>query len=183
MSMRRWLILVLVGGGMQLFAIGQNPPSQNPPGQNSGEGSGSERTAPAPALTGIVGMQSEGEAEDASSTLPQIPSFLGGEGINTTVLSKMDRSNYLRGGVNVGAVCDDNPLLVSIGQTSNTSESIFPNIRIEESTSRTRWSLGYAGRPSVNQKIPSQNQGSHSLIFDSHSRLSPHVNLRVAETF
>ena len=66
---------------------------------------------------------------------------------------------------------------------SNTSETIFPNIRIEESTSRARWSLGYAGGLTVNQKITNQNQGSHNLNFDSQYRLSPHVNLRVAENF
>ena len=69
------------------------------------------------------------------------------------------------------------------GAESNTSESIFPNIKIEESSSRMRWSLGYAGGLTVNQKITSQNQGSQNLIFDSQYRLSPHVNLRVAESF
>ena len=83
----------------------------------------------------------------------------------------------------MGATYDDNPLLLSTGRQSNTSETIFPNIRIEESTSRMRWSLGYAGGLTINQKITSQNQGSHNLNFDSQFRLSPHVNLRVAENF
>ena len=83
----------------------------------------------------------------------------------------------------MGATYDDNPLLLSNGVQSNTSETIFPNLRIEESSSRARWSLGYAGGLTVNQKITSQNQGSHSLNFDSQFRLSPHVNLRVAEAF
>ena len=46
-----------------------------------------------------------------------------------------------------------------------------------------RWTLGYAGGLTVNQKITNQNQGSHNVIFDSQYRLSPHVNLRVAENF
>ncbi len=85
--------------------------------------------------------------------------------------------------MNVGATYDDNPLLTSAKAESNTSESIFPNISIEQSRSRTRWTLGYAGGLTVNQKITSQNQGSHNLNFDSQFRLSPHVNLRVAENF
>ena len=75
------------------------------------------------------------------------------------------------------------PLLLSNGVESNTSETIFPSISIAESSSRMRWSLGYAGGLTVNQKITSENQGSHNLNFDSQYRLSPHVNLRVAENF
>jgi hypothetical protein len=128
-------------------------------------------------------MQEEGGTAEASSDLPRIPALLGGSGISSAFISELERSNYLRGGVNVGAVYDSNPLLLSSGTESNTSESIFPNIRIEESTSRMRWMLGYAGGLTVNQKITSQNQGAQNLNFDSQYRLSPHVNLRVAENF
>ncbi len=83
----------------------------------------------------------------------------------------------------MGAAYDDNPLLASSGAESNTSESIFPNISIEESSSRIRWTLGYAGGLTMNQKITSENQGSQNLNFDSQYRLSPHVNLRIAENF
>jgi hypothetical protein len=126
-------------------------------------------------------MESEG-GEETSNDLPQIPTLLGGVGPSTAFLTEMERSNYLRGGVNVGATYDDNPLLLSPAE-SNTSETIFPSIGIDVSSSRTRWSLGYAAGLTVNQKITNQNQGSHFLNFDSQFRLSPHVNLRVAETF
>jgi len=95
----------------------------------------------------------------------------------------MERSNYLRAGLNVGGTYDDNPLLLSGRAVSNTSETIFPNVRIEATSSRIRWSLGYAAGLTINQKFTNQNQGSHSLTFDSQYRLSPHVNLRVAESF
>ncbi len=168
--------------GLQVLSAGQNPPSDNPPAQSPGD-DGTVRTAPAPALSAIAGMQTEGGAEDTNNDLPQIPALLGGRGTSTAFLSELERSNYLRGGVNVGAAYDDNPLLLSSGVESNTSETIFPNIRIDESSSRMRWTLGYAGGLTVNQKITSENQGSHNLNFDSQTRLSPHVNLRVAETF
>ena len=167
--------------GLQVLSAAQNPPPQNPPAQSSGDDG--VRQAPAAALSAIAGMQPEGGTQDASSDLPQIPALLGGKGMSSAFLSELERSNYLRGGVNVGATYDDNPLLLSSGVESNTSETIFPNIRIEESTSRIRWSLGYAGGLTVNQKITNQNQGSHNLNFDSQFRLSPHVNLRVAENF
>ncbi|MBZ5665701.1 MAG: hypothetical protein LAO30_13950 [Acidobacteriia bacterium] len=189
MSIRRGLILGWMVVGLQILAAGQNPapqntPSQNPPSQTSGDTGGvSDRTAPAAAVSAIAGMQIEGGAEETSDTLPQIPSFVGGKGISTTVLSKMERSNYLRAGLNVGAAYDDNPFLVSNGAQSNTSVTIFPNISIQESTSRIRWTLGYAAGLTINQNLTNQNQGAHNLNFDSEFRLSPHVNLRAAETF
>jgi hypothetical protein len=163
--------------GMQVFSFGQNPPTQ-------GTSDDAERPAPATALSAIAGMQIEsGADEGAGNNLPQIPALLGGKGFSTAFLSELERSNYLRAGLNVGATYDDNPLLLSRAAHSNTSESIFPNLKIEETTSRIRWTLGYAGGLTVNQKLTSQNQGSHNLNFDSQYRLSPHVNLRVAENF
>ena len=180
MNLRRGLILGWMMAGLQLLAAGQNSASQTPPSQSSTDSGVSGRTAPAAAVSGIVGMQ--GEGEETSNDLPQIPTLLGGVGTSTAFLSEMERSNYLRGGVNVGATYDDNPLLLSPAE-SNTSETIFPSIKIDVSSSRARWSLGYAAGLTVNQKITNQNQGSHYLNFDSLFRLSPHVNLRVAETF
>jgi len=181
MSIRRCLILGWMVAGLQVLATGQNPPPQNAPVQNSGDDG--TRTAPAAALSAIAGMQPEGGTEDASSGLPQIPALLGGAGISSAFISELERSNYLRGGVNVGAVYDSNPLLAQSGAESNTSETIFPNIMIDKTSSRMRWTLGYAGGLTVNQKFTNQNQGSHKLNFDSQYRLSPHVNLRVAESF
>jgi hypothetical protein len=183
MNMRQSLILGWILAGLQIFSAGQNPSAQNPPAQTSGSVDASQRTAPAPALSAIAGMEGEVGTEDTSSDLPQIPVLLGGAGMSSSFTPELERSNYLRAGVNVGATYDDNPLLLSSGVHSNTSETIFPNIRIEESSSRMRWSFGYAGGLTVNQKITNQNQGSHNLNFDSQYRLSPHVNLRVAETF
>jgi hypothetical protein len=183
MSIRRCLILAWMVAGLQVLAAGQNPPPQNPPAQSPGADNAGARTAPAAALSAMAGMQTEGGADNDTSDLPQIPALLGGKGISSAFLSELERSNYLRGGVNVGAAFDDNPLLASSGEISNTSVSIFPNISIEQSTSRTRWTLGYAGGLTVNQRFTNQNQGSHSLNFDSEYRLSPHVNLRVAENF
>lgn len=180
MSIRRCLILGWLVAGLQVLSAGQNPPPQNPPAQSPSDTG--NRQAPAAALSAIAGVEPEGGAEDTSNSLPQIPSFVGGKGITSAVLSEMEKSNYLRAGLNVGGAYDDNPLLLSSGK-SNTSETIFPSIRFEASTSRIRWSLGYAAGLTINQKFTSQNQGSHSLNFDSQYRLSPHVNLRVAENF
>jgi hypothetical protein len=181
MRIRACLILGCMVAMVEILSVGQNAPSQSPSSQSSGDAS--TAAAPAGATSAISGLLPEGGTGDTNSSLPQIPALLGGMGISTTVLSEMEKSNYLRGGLNVGAVYDSNPLLVSSGAESNTSESVFPNIKIDETSSRMRWSLAYAGGLTVNQKFTNQNQGSQNLNFDSQFRLSPHVNLRVAEAF
>jgi hypothetical protein len=167
----------------------QNQPAQSQPGQStpvqSSADKGATTAAPAPAaVSGILGVQIEGvTSEDSSNTLPQIPALLGGIGISPAFLPELERSNYLRAGVNVGATYDDNPLLFSSGAVGNASVSIFPNLSIEQTSSRLRWKMAYAGGLTINQRLTNQDQGSHNLNFDSQYRLSPHVNLRVAENF
>jgi len=191
MNIRFCLILAWLLAGLQVLSAGQNPPPQSSPGQSSGNdgvtsSTGAvvtDRTAPAAALSAIAGMQGEGGADDTASALPQIPSLLGGKGISLAFSSELERSNYLRGGVNVSAAYNDNPLLDASGSAGDASVSIFPNISIEQSSSRMRWTLGYAGGLTLNQRFTNQDQGSHNLNFDSDYRLSPHLNLRIAENF
>ncbi len=182
MSFRRCLILVVIVAGLPVFGAAQESSSQSPD-QTNGSVDTRSRTAPVAPLSAIAGIEGDSGPGDTASTLPQIPALLGGIGISSASLSEMERSNYLRGGINIGAAYDDNPLLLSSGAESNTSESVFPNIKIDETSSRMRWTLGYAGGLTVNQKFTAQNQGSHNLNFDSQYRLSPHWSLHVAENF
>jgi hypothetical protein len=178
MNIRRGSMLALVLIAFQMCAAGQNPPPQN-----TGDGSSATRSVPAGAVSGIflgVGAQS---GDESSEDLPRIPSLLGGRGSSLAFLPEIERSNYLRGGLNFGAAYDDNALLGSGGQVGNTTFSVFPNIAIDQSTSRMRWSLGYGAGLTVNQRLSSRNQGSHNLNFDSEFRLSPHVSLRASENF
>lgn len=174
MSIRDCSILGLVLMGAQVVCAGQNPPAQ---------GTDTSRSTPAPALSGVMGIDPEVTEEDTSSGLPQIPSLLGGPGASLAFPSEQERSNYLRGGLNVGAAYDDNALLAADGGVGNTSYSVFPNVALEQTLPRLRWSLGYAAGLTVNQRFSDRNQGSHSVSLESQFRLSPHVNLRVAEDF
>ena len=184
MSARRCSILVLVLSGLPIFAVGQNPPAQNLPAQNPEpvDASGT-RPTPAPALSGLIGMDTQLETEDSSGDLPQIPTLFGGPKMSLAFPSEQERSNYLHGGLNVSAAYDDNAVLTPSGAIANTSYSIFPNISIEQTRSRARWTLGYAGGLTVNERLSSRNQGSHDFAFDSQFRLSPHVTLHLAEDF
>ncbi len=183
LSIRQCLILGSMVAGLQILPAAQNPPSSSPPTQSPGSDDAGTRTAPAAPLSGIVGIETEGGAEDTSSDLPQIPALLGGKGASTAFVPKQERSNYLRGGINVTATYDDNALLASTGATSNTSVAIFPNFSIEQTTSRIRYTLGYAGGLTINENLGIGNQQAQNLNFDSQFRLSPHVNLRIAEVF
>jgi hypothetical protein len=198
MNIQRSLIFLLVISGAQVLASAQNTPSQDSSTalaeQNSGTvttqsttansdaANNGTRSTPATALSGLAGFAAD-DGQDTNRDLPHIPALLGGRGMSMDFTTELERSNYLRGGVNVGAVYDDNPMLAPSGSVGNVSGSVFPNIKFEESTTRTRWELGYAGGLTVNQRFTSQNQGSHNLNFDSETRLTPHLNLRVAENF
>src|SRR5205814_3838961 len=91
--------------------------------------------------------------------------------------------NYLRGGLNVGGTYDDNAFLTPHNIIGNTTFSVFPNISLDQTRSRIKWALSYAAGLTVNERLTSRNSGSHDLNFDSQFRLSPHVNLRIAEDF
>jgi hypothetical protein len=170
--------------GCQIVVIGQNPPTQGSSQQGTPTGSNDEsRSTPAPALTGVIGIDAQLPEEDSSSTLPQMPPLLGGPKLSVALRSESERSNYLRGGINVGATYDDNALLTPQNELGNTSYSVFPNISLEQVRARAKWKFGYAAGLTVNQRLTNQNQGSHDLNFESLFRLSPHVNLRVAEDF
>jgi hypothetical protein len=179
MSIYRYLALTLALAGLAMLAEAQNPPAQT----TDNSGTSSSRSVPQPALSGLAGMEADVAGDDTVSDMPQIPALLGGKGTSLAFQSELGRSNYLRGGLNVGAAYDDNALLGTNGGKSNTSYSVFPSLAIEQSWPRARWTLGYAGGVTVNQRLTNRNQGAHDLNFDSQFRLSPHVNLRIAEDF
>src|SRR5882724_12052383 len=175
MSTRNQSILGFFLMGVQVLSTGQSPPAQG-----SDDGS---RSTPAPAVSGILGIDSTVSQEDTSDDLPQIPALLGGPKMSLAFGSEQERSNYLRAGLNVGAAYDDNALMTPSQTIGNTSYSVFPNISIEQTRSRMSLMLRYAAGFTANQRLSNRNQGSHDLNFDSQFRLSPHVSLRIAEDF
>ncbi len=106
-SIRQCLILGWMMAGLQVISAGQNQPSQNTSTQSPSDGGA--RTAPAAPLSGIAGIQGESDAtdnNDANNDTPRIPALLGGAGISSAFVSELQRSNSLRGGVNVGGAYD-----------------------------------------------------------------------------
>jgi len=186
MSIRDCSILGLVLMSLQVLTAGQNAPSQETSGQNppaQDQSNDASRSTPAPALSGVIGIDSPVAEDDTSGDLPAIPALLGGPKMSVALRSELERSNYLRGGLNVGATYDDNALLTPDNTLRNTTFSVFPNISLEQARARMKWKLGYAAGLTVNERLSNRNQGSHDLNFESQFRLSPHVSLRVAEDF
>jgi hypothetical protein len=180
-----WTLIVLLAGleGLALAQTQQtgDQDTQSQGAPQTGDDSGTARSTPAPALSGIVGMESElgGSDQDA----PQIPGFLGGQGNRALLAGELERSNYLRGGVSVSEGYVDNAFLTPTDQVGNATFSVYPNISIAQSTTRARWSLDYAAGLTVNQRLTNQNQGAQSLTFNSLFALSPHLTLHAAESF
>ncbi|MFZ1131309.1 MAG: hypothetical protein WAN38_11095, partial [Terriglobales bacterium] len=112
-NIRSGWILAWVVAGLQVLAAGQEQPAPVQPVENASDSG--ERTAPAAAVSNLAGLDTGIGYEDSSKTLPQIPGVLGGLGISPAFLAELERKNYLRAGVNVGAAYDDNPLLLSSG--------------------------------------------------------------------
>jgi hypothetical protein len=170
----------MAGGGCTVgLAQTQNQQTQPDAGLPSGEGA-----APAAALSGAYLMPgAEGGESESYWTLrsrPALPGIVGGYGSSLAFLSEMERSNYIRGGLTLQTTYDSNALLSNPAESSYTY-SIFPQIALDQSRSRVRWLLNYAGGFTYNQKLSTQNQTSQNFNFDLEYRLAPHVNLRVTQ--
>src|SRR5882672_978759 len=130
MSIRNLSIVGIGVLALQSFAAGQNPPSQ---------GDDDSRSTPSPALSGVMGIDSQVTEQDGEGSLPAIPAMLGGPKVSLALGSESERSNYLRGGLNVGGTYDDNAFLTPHNIVGNTTFSVFPNISLEQTRSRIKW--------------------------------------------
>jgi hypothetical protein len=157
---RNLAVLFVLASGLQVLAQDQTPPKQQSMVQDNGAQPAIEDDQRAPA-----------------------PALLGGDGNSLQFSSELERSNYLRGGVQLGATYDDNAASTPSGHISDFSYSVLPNIFLEQTRSRTRWSLGYIGGFVANQRLSEHNQGSHNVTGQLQYRLSPHVTMRLSDAF
>src|SRR5215471_18232304 len=123
--MSMWPTLLLFALGLSTMARGQDQATQEPTNDSS-----ATRSTPAPALSGIVGIDAESSSQDIQE-LPQVPTFLGGQGSTLALTTEMERSNYLRGGINISEAYNDNAFLGNGPQVGNTTFSVFPNIEFD----------------------------------------------------
>jgi hypothetical protein len=131
----------------------------------------------APAATDSATVQAV--VEDRMQTPPPV----SGAAYPTAYTSEQ-RSNYLRGGLAFTTAYSDNVLG---GTTSNpvsdVSYSIFPNIALDQTTSRLHWVLSYSPGFTFYQRVSSRNQANQNVSIDFKYRLSPHVTLSLRDSF
>jgi hypothetical protein len=174
------IVLVAVAA----LAVTLNAQESEPPASAPQENT--QRSEPAPAVSApVLSTPAEPEVEDVpiEQHIVPIPAIIGGFSPTLAFSSSINRSNLLRLGINVGGSYDDNALITPTNAISNWGYSIFPNISIQQTRSRLRWDLGYSAGLTVNQELSSRNQGSHDLNLNLLYRLSPHVNLLLADHF
>ncbi len=112
-----------------------------------------------------------------------VPMPVDTAGASLAFSSEQARTNYLQGGVGLGASYDDNALNSDSNHVGAFSYSVTPHIVWDQSTSRLRWTFDYAAGLIVNQRLSERNQASHALGVDLQYRLSPHVKVGVHDHF
>ena len=95
----------------------------------------------------------------------------------------LERTNYLNGGLGMGATFDDNALNTSANRVSDAGYFVRPYIELKQSRGRMNWALDYTAGLTIDQRLSARNQGSHDLGFQGEYRLSPHVTLQLRDHF
>ena len=111
------------------------------------------------------------------------PAPLNGEGYSMAFSSETPRTNFLRGGLNISTAYDDNVVPSSGRAVSDVAYSIWPSLALEQSRSRLRWNLSYSPGYTFHQKLDTINGLDHSLALGLEYRLSPHVTMKVSNSF
>jgi hypothetical protein len=94
------------------------------------------------------------------------------------------RSNYLRGGLVFSTAYQTDVTTGSNGQpVDDVSYSIYPTISLDQTRSRLHWVFTYSPGFTFYQKTSEFNQANQNLGITFSYRLSPHVTLRVQDSF
>ena len=97
--------------------------------------------------------------------------------------SETARRNYLIGGLRFSSAYDDNVFPSAGRAVSDTSYSIWPFISLDQARSRLSWTLSYSPGFTFYQKTTALNQADHNAAATLQYRLSPHVTLKLGDTF
>jgi hypothetical protein len=127
---------------------------------------------------------SAASATPADSGAMVAPAPLSGEGYSLEFASEEPRTNYLRGGLVVGAAYDDDVLSSSSGSAlSDVSYTVSPTVALDLTRSHFHWNLSYAPGYVFYQKYSSLDQANQNVATKFSYRLSPHVTFTAQEVF
>src|SRR5262245_3457510 len=132
------------------------------------------QSGPAPAY----GM--DGSTSDDPVALPAI---LSGDAVSALFPAEGERSNYLNGGISFATAYDDNMLGSATDPMADTSFAIAPFVSINQKRARLSWQADYAPGFTFYRHLSERNQNDHNLDFGLEYRLSPHVTLRLKDSF
>jgi hypothetical protein len=127
-------------------------------------------------------VESSGAAPAGEDAPMFTPAPLSEEGSSLAFASETPRTNYVRGGVNFQTAHDDE-LPFSGRAISDISYSVWPSISLAQSRSRLSWNLTYSPGFRFYQRNAFLNGTDHYLTLGSQYRLSPHVTLRLGDSF
>jgi hypothetical protein len=135
------------------------------------------------AQTNPSSAQAASGAADTSSAMV-VPAPVSVEGYSMDFAPETPRTNYLRGGLNIGAAYDDDVFGSASGSAaSDVSYSVAPTISFDLTRSRFHWSLSYSPGFTFYQRYSSLNQSSQNVATQFSYRLSPHVTFNAQEVF
>jgi hypothetical protein len=136
-------------------------------------------SAPVPAVTGpVISLPvNRDPGEDRMLTPPPV----SGQ-IYPLSFASEERANYLRGGVTFTTAYSDNVLgATSATPVSDVSDSIWPTIALDETTSRLHTVFSYAPGFTFYQRTSAYNEADENLALSLEYRLSPHVTVSLRD--
>jgi hypothetical protein len=161
---------------LALYLASQRTAAQNPPAAM-----GRQDPNSSPSTAQKTSNEQGAEAPVLDERAP-VPALINGEVTSLSFSAELARTNYLNGGVTLGATYDDNALS-STTPVGGYTASVLPFIAIDQSRARLHWNLNYAAGFVANQRLSQENQQSHNFGAELEYRLSPHLNLRVTDHF
>ncbi|MGC2449186.1 MAG: hypothetical protein WA477_16170, partial [Candidatus Sulfotelmatobacter sp.] len=155
--------LLMIGlslpSGLPIWAQTENPPAQ----------------APVPAMVGVDNRSAPAENynPDTSGDRMVTPPPVSGQAY-PVALASQERSNYLRGGILFTSAYTDNAIGGVTGHpVSDISNSVFPVVTLDETTSRLHSTLTYAPGFTFYQRTSVLNSANQNASIEFEYRLSP----------
>jgi len=122
----------------------------------------------------------DGSTSDDQMVLPAI---LSGDSVSALFPAEGERSNYLKGGLSFATAYDDNTLGTTTDPLADTSFAIAPFVSINQKRARLSWQADYAPGITFYRHLSERNQNDQKLDFGLEYRLSPHMTLRLRDSF
>jgi hypothetical protein len=134
----------------------------------------------------LIPVLASGQASSdvqADNQSMETPTPVAGQGYSLELASATPHTNYLSGGVRFTAAYDDRVSVIGGQNVSDQSYSIGPTLILRQSRPRLNWGLSYGSDFTFYQHASSLNQADNDFALDLQYRISPHVTVRLQDSF